>query len=203
MNEMTVPTRYEHALSEALRAALGERCEIDDVAHCGANEATPAVQFVVTAADRDITDTGFGEVFFVEDRACNDNGWCEGDAILLLATPVGPAVLELCHGCPEYCDDETDASMSGTASFFDDVGVARAFATHRADRMRFSYCKSAMETALLHGLRVDARLVAHALMDAARNQGHAVPDSQRDGWLVSFCSALVATVSAAATEASS
>ena len=124
MNEMTVPTRYEHALSEALRAALGERCEIDDVAHCGANEATPMVQFVVTAADRDITDTGFGEVFFVEDRACNDNGWCEGDAVLLLATQVGPAVLELCHGCPEYCDDETDASMSGTATFFDDVGVA-------------------------------------------------------------------------------
>jgi len=203
MNEMTVPTRYEHALSEALRAALGERCEIDDVAHCGANEATPAVQFVVAAADRDITDTGFGEVFFVEDRACNDNGWCEGDAILLLATPVGPAVLELCHGCPEYCDDETDASMSGTASFFDDVGVARAFATHRADRMRFSYCKSAMETALLHGLRVDARLVAHALMEAARNQRHPVPNSQRDGWLASFCAALVATVSAAATEASS
>jgi hypothetical protein len=93
--------------------------------------------------------------------------------------------------------------MSGTATFFDDVGVARAFATHRADRMRFSYCKSAMESALLHGLRIDAGLAAQALLDAARNLEHPRPDLQRDGWLSRFCNALATSLSATATGASS
>jgi hypothetical protein len=161
------------------------------------------VQFLATGLDRDITERGFGEVFFIEERAGNDNGWCEGDAVLLLATAAGAAVLDLWHGCPEYCDDETDASMSGTATFFDDAGLARAFARHRADRMRFSYCKSAMEAALRHGLRIDAGLAAQALLDAARNLEHPCPDSQRDGWLASFCAALVTSLSATATGASS
>lgn len=202
MNEMTVPTRYAHALAEALRGALGAQCEIDHIVDGGTRKTAPRVQFVATGLDRDITERGFGEVFFIEERAGNDNGWCEGDAVLLLATAAGAAVLDLWHGCPEYCDDETDASMSGTATFFDDAGLARAFARHRADRMRFSYCKSAMEAALLHGLRIDAGLAAQALLDAARNLEHPCPDSQRDGWLASFCAALVATVSATATGAS-
>ena len=194
MNEMTVPTRYAHALAEALRGALGAQCEIDDVVDCGTRKTAPRVQFVATGLDRDITERGFGEVFFIEERAGNDNGWCEGDAVLLLATAAGAAVLDLWHGCPEYCDDQTDASMSGTATFFDDAGLARAFARHRADRMHFSYCKSAMESALLHGLRIDAGLAAQALLDAARNLEHPRPDLQRDGWLSRFCNALATSL---------
>jgi hypothetical protein len=203
MNEMTVPTRHAHALAEALRSALGAQCEIDDIVDCGTGEMAPMVQFVATGLDRDIAERGFGEVFFIEDRAGNDNGWCEGDAVLLLATAAGAAVLDLSHGCPEYCDDETDASISGTATFFDDGSLAQAFARHRAERMRFSYCKCAMENALFHGLRIDAGLAAQALLDAARNLEHPCPDSQRDGWLASFCAALVTSLSATATGASS
>src|SRR5438445_3824098 len=91
---------YEVSLKNAFEEAMGILPSIDEMNDVGLKDGVPAVTFCISNLDRDVTDSGIGEVFFIENRACNDQGWCQGDSVLL-PTEFGFAVLDAPYDCPE------------------------------------------------------------------------------------------------------
>lgn len=167
---------------------FGGHVSLDEI--CPVLACAPAlssVEFSLSNLARDAAFGGVGTALFSKSSAANDNGWSENSLVCHVAVGTCTLVIVAGSGTPEYCDDEGDGWMNGTATLFSDQRTAIEFAETVASDTALAFCHEAIHKLikLSHGVFPD---------DLARKY-IAESDTPSD-WLVGFAKAVTALASA-------